>query len=198
MLDFTINAFNVFLSLIGMSEFTQREYVNVGREFIMWNESGNPALENAAMDFFADKNYLIQRAIKDRNNWKSRPGKAYKKKEAGIVWVPGSDQEDIKLQLAKCYTDPRIEIPGVPSHNHPDYSEFFAYPIGEGKLILGFEENKPEKEIDIYPGIFTFIDGRVYHAVVPSDKKNPVYVAILRFDPELIENFTERNRLELL
>jgi len=127
--------------------------------------------------------------------WEARPRKAYQKKEIGTIEVEGADTRGLALQLAKCYTDTNIDTPGVPSHNHPGYSELFAYPRGEGMLILGRGGDSLAKKIPIFPGIFTFIDGNEYHAVRPLESE--VYVALMRFDSELIKIFGKGNHLNM-
>ncbi len=165
---------------------------------IRYFSSGNEHLDDSAQDFLGRNDCILWQAIDEPDRWEEMPGKAYRKKEVCRVNAEGTDLGPISLQLADCYDDPDIEIPGVPDHNHPSYSEFFWFPRGRGRLRVGDRENGYRTDLVVHRGTFAFIDGNMYHSVMPENDGERVYVALMRFDPELIEAFGEGCRFELI
>jgi hypothetical protein len=168
-------------------------------EALLWGTSSNPYLDSNAVEFLRECDDFMQGAIM-LGEWEGRPGKAYRKHTVGGFGDRGLDiPKEPELQIAEAYFDPEIEIPGVPYHNHPDYSEFFGIPKGggEGVLSLGLDEEEIGQEETLKHGNYFFIDGRVFHAARPADSDDNIYVAVLRFYPELVRGFGRTNRLHL-
>jgi len=167
-------------------------------------DSTNEPLDDAVVDFSLRYDGFLQEAI-ESGNWEPRPGQAYEKsKDLAKVRIKdlGVDIDPFVLQMAKVFVDPKIKIPGVPPHNHRDYSEYFWVPKGRGEGVLGVSKElqieTPDQEIVLEPGAYSFIPGPVYHSVKPKDPDSVVYIAVLRFDHSLLSTFPNGYSLELV
>jgi hypothetical protein len=175
------------------------------KEVAMYGNSGNPGLDESAANLMQnhDCDSLLADAINSREGWESREGKAYRKKAVGQIAVvgPGKKLDPIKLQLAELFEDPNIAVPGVPSHNHPAYSEYFGVASNGGKwyLELAEKEGPPDQEVLMENGVYSFIPGQIYHAVRSAVPGKNAYVTVVRFDPEIIGlDFDKGYKFELM